>query len=268
MKRAQACRAAFLGAAISSLAVLVLLGVAAASPVTVAAGNLLIRISGHISPKALPRTRLAPVGFEGSASVATRDGSHIPAALGTHLLVDRHIRLDTTGLKTCRLSQIEARSPEQAKKACGGALIGEGTSSAQVQFEESAPFEAKGPLLAFNGPATGGGGYGGGGYNEQLYYVYANVPVPTALIAVGKVTRAGGKYGYAISISIPTIAGGAGSFSGAEFKIDRKWTYEGRRHSFLSAECTDGHLDAQVEVKFVDGSHLEGKVVNPCQSSG
>ena len=42
-------------------------------------------------------------------------------------------------------------------KACGDALIGKGTSTAQVQFPESAAFEAKGPLLAFNGPASGGG---------------------------------------------------------------------------------------------------------------
>ena len=156
-------------------------------------------------------------GWRRSAStaappLATRDGSHIPAALGTELLVDKHIRLDTTGLKTCTLGQIEARTPPQAMKACGDALIGKGTSSAQVQFPESAAFEAKGPLLAFNGPAERGRGLRGRGYNEQLYYVYANVPVPTALIAVGKVSRAGGKYGYRISISIPTIAGGAGSF--------------------------------------------------------
>lgn len=235
-----------------------------ASPVTVQAGNLVIRLNGHTSPRALPRDRLAPVSFEGSASVATRDGSHIPAALGTRLLVDKHIRLDTTGLPTCKLGQIEARTPAQAMKACGDALIGKGTSSAQVQFEESAPFEAKGPLLAFNGPAAAGP-YG---YNEQLYYVYADVPVPTALIAVGKVTKAGGKYGYEISISIPKIAGGAGSFNSAAFTIDRKWSYEGRRYSFLNAECANGHFDAQVEVSFDQGPGLKGDVVNPCRSLG
>jgi hypothetical protein len=207
---------------------------------------------------------MVPVSFHGSASIATRDGSHIPAASGTQLLVDKHIRLDTTGLKTCKLSQIEATAPAQAMKACGDALIGRGTSSAQVQFAESAPFEAKGPLLAFNGPAGGGGGYGGGGFNEQLYYVYANVPLPTALIAVGTVTRATGKYGYEISISIPTIAGGAGSFNSAEFTINRKWNYQGKRHSFLNAECANGHFDAQVELSFSGGSNLKGNVVNPC----
>ena len=120
--------------------------------------------------------------------------------------------------------------------------------------------------MAFNGPPSGGGGYGGSGYNEQLYYVYADVPVPTALIAIGKVTKATGKYGYEISISIPTIAGGAGSFNSAEFTIDRRWTYKGTKHSFLNAECANGHFDAQVGIAFGDGSSLKGNVVNACQS--
>lgn len=265
MKRAPV-RIAAATIGLASVASTLALAVAGAAPVTVEAGNLLIRIDGSTSPKALPRKGPAPIGFQGSASVATRDGSHIPAALGTNLLVDRHIHLDTTGLPTCSLNQLKARTPAQAMQACGDALIGKGTSSAQVQFEESSPFVAKGPLLAFNGPPSGAGGYGGSGYNEQFYYVYADVPIPTALIAIGKVAPAGGKYGYRISISIPRIAGGAGSFSGAQFKIGRKWMYGGRRHSFLNAECADGHFDAQVEIAFDQGQTLKGKVVNPCRS--
>jgi hypothetical protein len=151
-------------------------------------------------------------------------------------------------------------------KACGDALIGKGTSTAEVQFPEQAPFTAKGPLLAFNGPSSGG--YGDKGYREQLYYVYADVPLPTALIAVAKVSKATGKYGYKISISIPKIAGGAGSFSGAEFTIDRKWIYRGEKHSFLTAECANGHFGAEVEVAFGDGTTVTGNVLQACQASG
>jgi hypothetical protein len=252
-----------LGVTVGLLTVLVAIALAVgnASAVTVVAGNLLIKVDGATSPKALPRATMAPISFHGSASVATEDGSHIPPAESTHLLVDKHIAIDTTGLPTCSLGQIQATAPAAAMKACGDALIGKGTSTAQVQFPEQASFTAKGPLLAFNGPAEGG-------YHEQLYYVYADVPVPTALIAVAKVSKASGPYGYAISISIPRIAGGAGSFSGAEFTIDRKWTYQGEQHSFLSAECADNHFDAQVEVDFGDGSHVIGNVIQACRSKG
>ncbi len=250
---------------VATIAAAVLIAGGSASAVTVLAGNLSIEIEGATSPKVLPKDRMAPIGFHGSASVATDDGSHIPPALSTELLVDKHIAIDTAGLPTCSLGQIRDSPPAAAMKACGDALIGKGVSTAQVQFPEQAPFTAKGPLLAFNGPSSGGG-YGGNGYREQLYYVYADVPLPTALIAVAKVSKGSGKYGYKISISIPKIAGGAGSFSGAEFTIDRKWTYRGEKHSFLTAECANGHFDARVKVTFGGGAQLIGSVFQACRS--
>ncbi len=254
------------GAIVGFAALLVAIVVAGASAaaVTVTEGNLTIKVDGATSPKALPAKTFAPISFHGSAGVSTKDGSHIPPAESTELLVDRHIAIDTAGLPTCTLGQIQASAPAAAMKACGDALIGRGTSTAQVQFPEQASFDAKGPLLAFNGPAEGG--YGG--YHEQLWYVYADVPVPTALIAVAKVSKASAPYGYRISVSIPKIAGGAGSFAGAEFTIDRKWNYKGKEHSFLSAECANDHFVAQVEVDFGDGSHVIGNVLQACTSKG
>jgi hypothetical protein len=235
-----------------------------AGAVKVLSGNLVVEVDGSTSPSALPRSTPTPISFHGSATVSTADGTHIPPAENTELLVDKHIAIDTTGLPTCSLGQIAASTPAAAMKACGDALIGKGTSTAQVQFPEQESFSAKGPLLAFNGPAEAG--YGG--YHEQLYYVYADVPVPTALIAVAKVAKASGPYGYKITVAIPRIAGGAGSFSGAEFTIDRKWAYKGAEHSFLSAECANGRFDAQVEVNFGDGSRLTGDVIQACRTKG
>jgi hypothetical protein len=250
----------------TTIAVAVLVAAGSASAVTVLAGNLLIKINGATSPKALPKNKMAPIGFHGSASVETNDASHIPPALSTQLLVDKHIAIDTTGLPTCTVGKITSASPAAAMKACGDALIGKGTSEAEVQFPEQKAFTAKGPLLAFNGPSSGG--YGADAYHEQLYYVYAAVPVPTALIAVAKVSKGTGKYGYKISVSIPKIAGGAGSFSGAEFTIDRKWSYRGQKHSFLSAECANGHFGARVEVNFGDGTNVIGDVLQACRATG
>ncbi len=253
-------------AGLVTIAAVVLVVVGNASAVTVLAGDLVIEVDGSISPKALPKDKPVPISFHGSASVATKDSTHIPPALSTELLVDKHITIDTTGLPTCTLAQLKSSPPAAVMRACGDALIGKGTSTAEVEFPEQPAFSAKGPLLAFNGPAEGG--YGAGAYHEQLYYVYADVPVPTALIAVAKVSRATGPYGYAISISIPKIAGGAGSFSGAEFTIGRSWTYMGRKHSFLNAECANGHFDSRVKVDFGDGSHVIGNVPQTCRTGG
>ncbi len=234
---------------------------------TVLAGNLVIHIQGALSPTALPKNKMVPVSFHASASVETANGSHVPPALSARLQVDKHIRIDTTGLPSCTPGKIEATSPSQAMKACGRALIGKGSAAAQVEFPESLPFTAKGPLLAFNGPSVGGA-YGGHGYPEQLYYIYVSVPAPTAVVVVAKLSKDTGKYSYRISISVPVIAGGSGSFTNVDFTIDRKWAYKGQKHSFLNAECPDGHFFNQIEVAYGDGTNLSGALVNSCQSKG
>ena len=118
-------------------------------------------------------------------------------------------------------------------KACGAALIGKGRASAEVEFPESRPFSAKGALLAFNGPTVGG-------YPEMLYYVYVDVPAPTALVVVAKLAKDSGRYAYRITVTVPELAGGSGSLSGFELTFGRKWTYKGKQHSYLSAECPSG----------------------------
>ena len=84
-----------------------------AAAVTVTEGNLTIKVDGTTIPKALPRAAMAPISFHGSASVATVDGTHIPPAESTELLVDRHIAIDSAGLPTCSLGQIGPPRPRR-----------------------------------------------------------------------------------------------------------------------------------------------------------
>ena len=97
--------------------------------------------------------------------------------------------------------------PSEAMKSCGGALVGKGRIAAQVQFPESTPFNAKGPLLIFNGPA----GAGGPAYPEMFFYTYISVPAPTAVVAIARLSKDTGRYGFTISVKIPEVAGGSGS---------------------------------------------------------
>ncbi len=247
-------------AAVAAIAVTV----SGASATTILAGNLEIHLEGTTSPKALPKDKTAPIGFHINASIATKDGAHVPAVLSSHLQVDKHIQIDTTGLPSCSPGKLQATAPAQAMKVCGTALIGKGSSTAQVEFPESAPFLAKGPLLAFNGPSNGNG-YGGSGYPEQIYYVYADVPVPTTFVVIGKLSKDSGKYGYHVSIAIPPIAGGSGSVTNIDLTINRKWTYKGQKHSYLNAECANGHFYNQVELAFGNGTTLTGNVIKACR---
>lgn len=248
------------------LAMLAVLGGAMASRIlaangetTIRLGNLVVRARGIITPRALPSDTMAPITLHASGSVATVDGSHVPPARTVHLQVDRHFRIDTTGLPSCRPQEIEASTPSQAMRACGAALIGKGVAGAEVEFPESAPFNARGPLLGFNGPVAAG-------RMEMLYYVYVSVPAPTALVVVAKVAKDSGRYGYRITLKVPELAGGSGSLTGFEIKIGREWTHDGQRHSLLSADCPNGRFVNQLEAEFGDGTVLSGAFPDSCQT--
>jgi hypothetical protein len=246
--------AALIGATASTI-------LAANGETTIRLGNLVVTARGIISPMALPRNRMAPITLHASGSVATVDGSHVPPARSVHLQVDRHFRIDTNGLPSCRPGEIEASAPPQAMKACGSALIGKGVASAEVEFPESAPFTAKGPLLGFNGPTVGG-------EPEMLYYVYVSVPAPTALVVLAKVAKDSGRYRYRISLTVPELAGGSGSLTAFEITIGRKWTQDGRQHSLLSADCPSGRFENQVEAIFGDGTVIAGAFPDRCEIRG
>jgi hypothetical protein len=232
---------------------------AAGTPTTIRFGNLLVRAEDTTSPSALPESKMAPIVLHARGSVETIDGSHVPAAQTVELQIDRHFKIESDGLPSCTVGRIQATSPSGALKACGPALIGRGSATAEVEFPESAPFSTRGPLLGFNGPTIGG-------YSEMLYYVYVAVPAPTALVVVAKLSKDSGKYAYKVALTIPTLAGGSGSLTGFEITIGRKWTYGGRRHSYLSADCPDGHFLDQLEAAFADGTHLEGSLGSACQA--
>jgi hypothetical protein len=234
---------------------------AANQTITVRAGNLVFRGRAAFRPKALPKSEMTPISFHGTGSLETADGSHVPPAQTVHLQIDRHFRFEFTGLPSCTLGKIEARTPPQAMKACGPALFAKGTASAQVDFPESIPFSAKGPVLGFNGPTVGG-------YPEMLYYVYVSVPAPTAVVVVAKLSKDSGQFGYRASISVPEIAGGSGSLTSFDLTINRRWTYKGRQHSYLNAECPDGHFVNQFEADFSGGTNLGGTLVSNCQPKG
>jgi hypothetical protein len=238
--------------------------VAAAKTTTIRAGDLILRASGVISPRALPKGRMAPISVHASGSLKTADGAHIPPPQTLDLHVDRHLRVDSEGLASCTLTKLLATTPAEAMKSCGGALVGKGRIAAQVEFPESTPFNAKGPLLIFNGPP----GAAGPAYPEMFFFTYISVPAPTAVVAIARLSKDTGRYGFTISVKIPEVAGGSGSLEAFEVTVDRQWTYKGHRHSYLNAECPDGHFFDQLEAAFGGSVNLSGLFVNSCQSKG
>jgi len=69
-----------------------------------------------------------------------------------------------------------------------------------------------------------------------------------------------GRYGLKSVASIPKIAGGSGSVTDFNLTIHKK--------GYLLAKCPDGHLDAQGEAVFADGTRAKGMVTRPCTPKG
>jgi len=232
--------------------------IAFAATSTITAGNLVLEIKSSVSPKALPKKEPAPIGFELGVGVSTKDGRHPPAAKTFRGEIGRNGGINAKGLTVCRPSQLVARTTAGAKAACKKALIGQGFAEAEVEFPEAAPFDAKGPLLAFNGGQKGG-------KTLILIHVYANVPAPTAFVTRVNISKINnGRYGLAFEARIPVIAGGAGSLTQFSLNLRKRFSFKGEQQSYLLAKCPLGRLFGEGVLTHADGTRLKGTAALPC----
>ncbi len=102
----------------------------------------------------------------------------------------------------------------------------------RVEFPESLPFNATGPLVVFNGGEKGG-------VTTLFIQAYVSVPTPTALVTTIKIKKVHqGPYGLESVATIPVIAGGSGSVTNFSLKIGKTFTYKGKKQSYLEAKCS------------------------------
>jgi hypothetical protein len=206
--------------------------------------------NGGISPTRLPEHGSAPVTARIEGEVTTRDGSHPPALQDLEADIDHTLEVDAVGLPTCAAKQLRATSSATAKKICGEAIVGSGTTEVEVAFPEQKPFRSTGPLVLFNGGVRGN-------TTNVLLHAYVDVPAPTAVIVRATVTRIHkGRFGLRLKAHIPKVAGGAGSATAFDIKIGRRYTYKGRKKSFLSASCPTGSWATKGNLLFSDQTRL------------
>lgn len=254
----------FFGCAGAAVAVLALTMASGASGKweVVQAGNLVFGDNGGISPTTLPKHGFAPATARIVGRIGTADGTHPPALRHVELDIERSIRVDAAGLPTCRADQLQARSSADAKRACGDAIVGSGSTEVEVAFPEQAPFSSTGPLILFNGGVRGR-------TTTVLLHAYVDVPAPTAIVVPATVTRIDkGRFGLHLDARIPRIAGGAGSATRFEMKIGRRFTYKGEKKSFLSAGCPTGSWMTKGHAEFDDGTDVSLTHLFSCTPRG
>jgi hypothetical protein len=251
-----------LGAALA----VVVAGLAAAAgnhkPVIIQEGNLKVTADGGFSPTALPKTKLSPIGLNISGKIETTDGTHPPALREFIVETDKNGTINAKGLPACTIGKLVARETKAAEAACPTSIVGEGKTDVEVAFPEQSPITVHSKLIAFNGGVKGG-------VTTVLIHAFLKNPVSAAVVTTVKVSKIHkGRFGTKSVASIPVIAGGSGSPVFFELNINRKFTYKGKKQSYLLAKCPDGHINARGTAVFSDDAQLSGELVRPCTPKG
>ncbi len=245
---------------IATVLCLGLLGAAnVASGLQLQAGDLIIRAEGGFAPKTLPRSHDAPITLHGGGRLSTASGGLPPIIEHIIIEYDRHGHVETNGLPVCTRGKLESTTAPQARHNCPGAIVGKGTGRAIIAFPEQAPIAVSSPITIFNGPRKHGD-------PTVLAHAYTTIPAPTTFIVPIVIERIHkGIYGYRTKARIPRIAGGAGVPISGFLKLGRKWTYKGKRRSYLNARCQTGRLQVRGKFSFKNGTVLSGTFLKGCK---
>lgn len=236
-----------------------LLGVNVAKAERFQLGNLVVDLHLDSAPTKLPRYENAPIDFWGSGDFGTKDGTTPPKLQEMTFEIDRFGNVETRGLPICTQAKLRATTVARARRVCRSAIVGTGTGSGIVEFPEQAPLPASTPLTFFNGPVIGGD-------PSLIVHAYLTVPVPTTYLVPLRIERIhNGVFGFRIESKFPPIAGGYGSITHFDFRVDRKWMYQGEKLSYVDARCETGRLQARFRTEFDDGSKVFGTFVDSCQ---
>jgi len=239
--------------AVVALAGLTLVSSVFAKPEKVIVGNLEVEYDGGFSPKALPKNKLAPISFFLWAKLRTLDGKHPPAIREFKLEGDKNVVVDVKGVPTCTSGKLQSQTTAGARKACGPAIVGSGTTDVEVEFTEQPPIDVHSELLAFNGGVKGG-------VTTLYIHAYLTAPVTAAIVTTVKIKKVKkGRYGTESIALVPKIAGGAGSVTYFKLKFDK---------GILFAKCPDGRLQAHGTGVFADGTKASATVIRPCTPKG
>lgn len=193
-------------------------------------GNLRVTVSGKLAPKRLPRSGVAPISVSVGGEIATTDQSLPPQLRSLRIELNRHGRLDYAGLPTCEYAKIQPGSSSHALAGCRPSLVGKGSFSADITLAGQEPYPTQGKLLVFNSIRGG---------KPVLYgHIYAPRPFATSFVIVFKVTQLRkGTYGIVLNAPLPSAMRAWGRLTGLEMTLSRRYSYEGKSHSYISSGC-------------------------------
>ncbi len=214
----------------AAIALLALAGAGIARGELAQQGDLRLAFNGRFVPQSLPRDRPAPVTVNLTGSVATADGQPPPQLRRISIAVNRHGSFFTRGLPVCSASQLEQTSTREALARCAGALVGRGRFGANIDFPTTTALPVEGKMLAFNSRV--------GHRQAILMHIHGWRPVQATFVLTFTVTHPRhGTFGTVLTAKIPKLASDLGYVTDVSMSFGRRYSYGGKRRSFLSARC-------------------------------
>ena len=251
------------GALLAALLILATAAIAAAS--VIQTGNLRVTVLAQVEPPKLPRKTPAPIAVFVSGHIGTVNGAVPPQLQAMTIKVNRHGLLQSKGLPSCRLPQIQPGSTQRALDDCSTALVGSGRFWASVIFPAQRPFPTRGRLLIFNGRVAG---------KPVLFaHIYTTQPFATSFVitfAIKHISK--GPYGTELSASLPQALGNWGFVDRIKLTLKRKYRYLGKELSYFNAACpapegTDSATFplASADFSFAGGEQIGVTVPKSCR---
>jgi hypothetical protein len=253
---------------VALVAVVLLVALAGGARAEVAKmGDILVHVDGGISPRALPRTGSAPVTVTLDSTFQSAEGLDPPPQLRTISVgVNRAGSVFDRGLPTCRVRRIQPTTISAARRICGGAIVGSGHVQVRVHLTNQPPFTFKGPLLVFHAKPAGG-------HRRLLAQVYGLKP-PSAFVLTFNVLEKQDTFGTVIKTTLPKPAREWAYVTHFDMKLHRIYTYQGKKHSFISAACAapEGfpgavYPFARANFGFAENKHVVETLIRDCTVS-
>jgi hypothetical protein len=218
-------------AKIGALTAALLVSVAAyAGAAVIQTGNLRVTFLAQVEPPKLPRKTPAPIAVFVSGHVGTVNGEVPPQLQRMTVKVNRHGLLQSKGLPTCSIEQVQPASDERALEQCGAALVGSGKFYASVVFPDQRPYPTRGRLLIFNGRV--------GGKPVIFAHIYTTKPFASSFVVTFAMKHINqGPYGTELSASLPQALGNWGFVDRIKLTLRRKYRYQGKELSYFNAAC-------------------------------
>lgn len=251
-------------AAIAVVVVLALVAATIARAEVEKQGDVIVVFDGGISPRALPRTGVAPVAVTIDSSFKSAEGADPPPQLKTISIgINRRGRIFDRGLPTCRVRKIQPATIGAAKRLCGGAIVGSGHVEVRIHLNNQPPFTFQGPMLIFHAKRADGD-------RRLLAQVYGIKP-PSAFVLTFKILKEPGEFGTVIKTSLPQSASEWAYVTRFDMKLRRIYTYKGHKHSYVNAGCAAPpgfpgavYAFAQASFGFAEGERVTTTLVRDC----